>query len=85
MTVIGFSGAAFGITLIAIMGCLPFRTNSGMAATMIFGGATASFFNTFETSTSYAYLTELPELRFRAKATGWGLGESSSWPSDIRR
>lgn len=62
MTVIGYFSAAFGLTLIAIMdmGCLPFRTNSGMAPTMIVGGATASFFDTFETSIGDAFLPSCP-------------------------
>ena len=72
MVIIGFSGACFGITLIAIVGCLDYQSKS-LGSLLVFGGTFANFFNTFESSTSYAYLTEMPELRFKARATGWGL------------
>ena len=72
MTVMGFSGACFGITLIAIIGCFDYESKS-LGSVLVFGGVVANFFNTVQSSTSYAYLTEMPELRFRARATGWGL------------
>ena len=72
MTLIGFGGACFGVTLIAIIGCVDYTTKA-LGGVLVFGGVTANFFNTFEASTGFAYLTELPEQRFRARATGWGL------------
>ncbi|WWC60692.1 uncharacterized protein I303_103268 [Kwoniella dejecticola CBS 10117] len=72
MTLIGFSGAAAGMLLISIVGCFDYA-NAKLGAVLVFGGVTANFFNTFQSSTSYAYLSEMPEQRFRAKATGWGL------------
>lgn len=72
MTLIGFSGACFGVTLMAIVGCFDY-TRPSLASVLVFAGVCANFFNTFQSSTSYAYLTEMPEQRFRARATGWGL------------
>ncbi|WVW83082.1 hypothetical protein I302_105100 [Kwoniella bestiolae CBS 10118] len=72
MTLIGFSGACFGVTLMAIIGCFDYA-NAQLGSVLVFAGVTANFFNTFQSSTSYAYLAEMPEQRFRAKATGWGL------------
>ena len=72
MVLIGFSGACTGITIIAIVGCFDYASKS-LGSVLVFGGTFANFFNTFESSTSYAYLTEAPELRFKARATGWGL------------
>lgn len=72
MTLIGFSGACFGVTLMAIVGCFDY-TKPSLASVLVFAGVCANFFNTFQSSTSYAYLTEMPEQRFRARATGWGL------------
>ncbi|WWD10134.1 hypothetical protein V865_008268 [Kwoniella europaea PYCC6329] len=72
MTLIGFTGACFGVTLMAIVGCFDYA-NARLGAVLVFAGVTANFFNTFQSSTSYAYLSEMPEQRFRAKATGWGL------------
>lgn len=73
MTLIGFVGTCTGITLIAIVGCLRYEGNPKLGAVLVFGGTLANFFNTFQSSTSYAYLTEMPEQRFKARATGWGL------------
>lgn len=72
MTLIGFGGACFGVTLMAIIGCLDYE-NPQLGAVLVFAGVSANFFNTIQSSTSYAYLTEMPEERFRARATGWGL------------
>jgi SP family general alpha glucoside:H+ symporter-like MFS transporter len=72
MTLIGFGGACFGVTLMAIVGCLNYETPQ-LGAVLVFAGVSANFFNTIQSSTSYAYLTEMPEERFRARATGWGL------------
>lgn len=72
MTLIGFGGACFGVTLMAIVGCLDYETPQ-LGAVLVFAGVSANFFNTIQSSTSYAYLTEMPEERFRARATGWGL------------
>jgi hypothetical protein len=73
MTLIGFSGASFGVTLIAIIGCTNYTTSKALGSVLVFGGVVANFFNTFEASTGFAYLTEIPEQRFRARAAGWGL------------
>jgi SP family general alpha glucoside:H+ symporter-like MFS transporter len=72
MTLIGFGGACCGVTLMAIVGCLNYETPQ-LGAVLVFAGVSANFFNTIQSSTSYAYLTEMPEERFRARATGWGL------------
>lgn len=72
MTLIGFGGACFGVTLMAIVGCLNYESPQ-LGAVLVFAGVSANFFNTIQSSTSYAYLTEMPEERFRARATGWGL------------
>lgn len=72
MTLIGFTGACFGITMMAIIGCFDY-TSPQLGAVLVFAGVIANFFNTFQSSTSYAYLTEMPEQRFKARATGWGL------------
>jgi MFS family permease len=72
MTLIGFSGACFGVLLMAIIGCFDYK-NKSLGSALVFAGVCANFFNTFQSSTSYAYLTEMPEQRFRARATGWGL------------
>lgn len=72
MTMIGFGGACFGVTLMAIIGCLNYETPQ-LGGLLVFAGVSANFFNTVQSSTSYAYLTEMPEERFRARATGWGL------------
>lgn len=72
LTLIRFTGACFGVTLIAIIGCLDY-TNARLGSGLVFDGVIASFFNTFQSSTSYAYLTEMPEQRFKARATGWDL------------
>jgi MFS family permease len=72
MTLIGFGGACFGVTLMAIVGCFNYQSKQ-LGAVLVFAGTAANFFNTFQSSTSYAYLTEMPEQRFRARATGWGL------------
>ena len=73
MTLIGFGGACFGVIITAIVGCFDYR-NSQLGAVLVFAGVISNFFNTFQASTSYAYLTEMPEQRFRSMATGWGLG-----------
>jgi SP family general alpha glucoside:H+ symporter-like MFS transporter len=73
MTLIGFGGACFGVILMAIVGCLDYAGNAQLGAVLVFAGVTANFFNSFQSSTSYAYLTEMPEQRFRARACGWGL------------
>lgn len=72
MTLIGFTGACSGVTLMAIVGCLDYETPE-LGAVLVFAGVIANFFNSFQSSTSYAYLTEMPEQRFKARATGWGL------------
>lgn len=72
MTLIGFTGACSGVTLMAIVGCLDYETPQ-LGAVLVFAGVIANFFNSFQSSTSYAYLTEMPEQRFKARATGWGL------------
>lgn len=72
MTLIGFGGACFGVSLMAIIGCFNYESKQ-LGAVLVFAGVSANFFNTFQSSTSYAYLTEMPEQRFRARATGWGL------------
>ncbi len=68
MTLIGFSGACAGVLLIAIVGCFNYA-DPKLAAVLVFGGCMANFFNTFQSSTSYAYLTEIPDQRFKARAT----------------
>lgn len=73
MTFLGFGGACFGVTLMAIVGCFNYEGSSQLGAVLVFAGVSANFFNTIQSSTSYAYLTEMPEERFRARATGWGL------------
>ncbi|WWD20939.1 hypothetical protein CI109_105417 [Kwoniella shandongensis] len=72
MTLIGFTGACFGVTMMAIIGCFDYASPQ-LGAALVFAGTFANFCNTFQSSTSYAYLTEMPEQRFRARATGWGL------------
>ena len=72
MTLIGFTGACIGVTLMAIVGCFDYR-NAQLGSVLVFAGVFANFCNTFQSTTSYAYLTEMPEERFRARATGWGL------------
>lgn len=72
MTLFGFGGACCGITLMAIIGCFDYK-NQQLGSALVFAGVLANFCNTFQSSTSYAYLTECPEQRFRARATGWGL------------
>ena len=73
MTIIGFGGACVGVLIIAITSLFPYQTNSSLGAVLVFGGVMASFFNTFQSSTSYAYLTEMHEQRFKARGCGWGL------------
>lgn len=73
MTLIGFGGACVGIIIIAVTSFFPYDGNASLGAVLVFGGVMASFFNTFQSSTSYAYLTEMPEQRFKARACGWGL------------
>ena len=90
MTVIGFSGACFGVTLIAIVGCLDYANNSKLGALLVFGGTVAvsvllakvggdiahgyaELLQHLESSTSYAYLTEIPEQQIKARSAGWGL------------
>lgn len=73
MTIIGFGGACIGMVVIAITSLFQYEGNSALGALLVFGGVFASFFNTFQSSTSYAYLTEMPEQRFKARACGWGL------------
>lgn len=72
MTLFGFSGACTGVLIMAIVGCFDY-TNQQLGSVLVFAGVLANFCNTFQSSTSYAYLTEMPEQRFRARATGWGL------------
>lgn len=72
MTLIGFGGACFGVVLMAIVGCFDYTTKE-LGSVLVFAGVMANFFNTFQSSTSYAYLTEMPEQRWRAQAIGWGL------------
>lgn len=72
MTLIGFGGACFGVTLMAIVGCFDYASPQ-LGAVLVFAGVTAQFFNSFQSSTSYAYLTEMPEQRLKAKTIGWGL------------
>lgn len=72
MTLIGFTGACFGVSLMAIVGCFDY-TSPQLGSVLVFAGVVANFCNTFQSSTSYAYLTEMPEQRFRARGTGWGL------------
>lgn len=72
MTLIGFSGACFGVTLMGIVGCFDYERKD-LGAVLVFAGVFASFFNWFQSSTSYAYLTEMPEQRFKALSVGWGL------------
>ncbi|OCF31052.1 hypothetical protein I317_06846 [Kwoniella heveanensis CBS 569] len=72
MTLFGFTGACCGVTLMAIVGCLDYA-NPKLGAVLVFSGVVANFCNTFQSSTSYAYLSEMPEQRFRARAVGWGL------------
>lgn len=73
MILTGFSGACFGVILMGIVGCLDYAGNAKLGAVLVFAGVMANFFNSFQSSTSYACLTEMPEQRFRARATGWGL------------
>lgn len=72
MTLIGFSGACVGVLLLAICGCFDY-SQPALATVLVVACCIANFCNTFQSSTSYAYLTEMPEQRFRARATGWGL------------
>lgn len=72
MTLIGFGGACSGVLLLAIIGCFDYTTPS-LGTVLVVACCIANFCNTFQSSTSYAYLTEMPEQRFRARATGWGL------------
>ncbi|RSH94199.1 hypothetical protein EHS25_004002 [Saitozyma podzolica] len=72
MTLFGFSGACAGVLIMAIVGCFDY-TNKQLGSVLVFSGVLANFCNTFQSSTSYAYLTEMPEQRFKARATGWGL------------
>jgi SP family general alpha glucoside:H+ symporter-like MFS transporter len=72
MTLIGFTGACSGVLLMGIIGCLDYQTPQ-LGAVLVFAGVVANFCNSFQSSTSYAYLTEMPEQRFKARATGWGL------------
>jgi hypothetical protein len=72
MTLIGFTGACSGVLLMGIIGCLDYETPQ-LGAVLVFAGVVANFCNSFQSSTSYAYLTEMPEQRFKARATGWGL------------
>jgi len=76
MTLIGFSGACLGMLVIAIVGCLDYA-NPQLGAVLVFGGVFAGFFSTFQSTTSYAYLTEMPEIRLRARSTGFGLAFSN--------
>ena len=73
MTIIGFGGACVGVLIIAVTSLFPYQANSSLGAVLVFGGVMASFFNTFQSSTSYAYLTEMHEQRFKARGCGWGL------------
>ena len=72
MTIIGFSGACVGVFIIAVTSLFNY-TQPSLGAVLVFGGVVANFFNTFQSSTSYAYITEMPEERFKARAAGWGL------------
>lgn len=72
MTMVGFGGACFGVTLMAIIGCLDYRSKA-LGSVLVFAGVSANFFNSFQSSTGYAYLTEMPQLHLRAQAIGWGL------------
>jgi MFS family permease len=72
MTLIGFGGACSGVLLLAIIGCFDYK-NATLGTVLVVACCIANFCNTFQSSTSYAYLTEMPEQRFRARATGWGL------------
>ncbi|WOO84104.1 High-affinity glucose transporter HXT2 [Vanrija pseudolonga] len=78
MTLIGFSGACTGVLIMAIIGCFQYE-NAKLGAVLVFGGVFANFCNQLQGSTSYAYLTEMPELRFKARATGWGLAFCNIW------
>lgn len=78
MTLFGFGGALVGVIMIAIIGCFNYES-SQLGAVLVFAGVMANFCNTFQSSTSYAYLTEIPQLRFRARATGWGLAWCNLW------
>jgi len=78
MTLFGFGGACTGVTLMAIIGCFDYK-NAQLGSALVFAGVLANFCNTFQSSTSYAYLTECPEQRFRARATGWGLAFCNLW------
>jgi hypothetical protein len=73
MTLFGFSGVAFGVTLMAIIGCFDYASQQ-LGSVLVFAGVVANFCNTFQASTSYAYLTEMPDQRYRARSVGWGLG-----------
>lgn len=72
MTLIGFGGACFGVTLMAIVGCFDYASKA-LGSVLVFGGVVAYFFNSFQSSTGYAYLTEMPQIHYRASAIGWGL------------
>jgi SP family general alpha glucoside:H+ symporter-like MFS transporter len=61
MTLIGFSGACLGMLIIAIVGCVDYK-NPQLGSVLVFGGVFAGFFSTFQSTTSYAYLTEMPEI-----------------------
>ncbi|WWD22218.1 hypothetical protein CI109_106709 [Kwoniella shandongensis] len=72
MTMIGFTGVCCGMLMVATIGCFNYSTPE-LGAALVFAGVTANFFNNFQTSTAYAYLNEMPEQRFRARGSGWGL------------
>jgi len=72
MTLFGFGTACTGVLIIGILGFTDFVSSPALGSGLIFGGVLANFGNNFQISTSYAYLTELPQMRFRAMATGWG-------------
>jgi SP family general alpha glucoside:H+ symporter-like MFS transporter len=76
MTLIGFTGACTGMIIIAITGCFNYA-NPQLGGLLVFGGVSAGFFSTFQSTTSYAYLTEMPEVMLRARSTGFGLAFSN--------
>lgn len=65
ITLIGFTGACSRVTLMAIVECLDHETPQS-GAVLVFAGVIANIFNSFQNSTSYAQLTEMPEQRFKA-------------------
>lgn len=72
MTLVGFGGCCLGVLIIAIVGCFDYSSPQ-LGSVLVFAGTWANFFSSFQASTSYAYLNEMPEQRLKAKAVGWGL------------